>query len=220
MVELRDPDVFLDVCTQRDYLSPDGARPIRAAASVAANVKRMMAFARWAHVPTLSCVELHRFDEVRGRPNPTCVAGTAGQQKLSCSVLPRRVVLESDNFLCVPLDIFQRYQQAIVTKPARDPFANPKLDRLLTELPVGRFVLFGVALETNLRLLALGLLLRHRRVTLVSDACGCWNESDAEMTIRQLSAKGCELVTTGEFIEQSMQKQRPRSIRMRPRNVA
>lgn len=220
VVDAREPDVFLDVCTQRDFLSPDGARPIRNPLLVAGNIKRLMAFARCLRVPTLSCVELHRFDEVRGRPNPVCVAGTRGQQKLTCSVLPRRVVLESDNFLCVPLDIFHRYQQAIVTKSPRDPFANPKLDRLLTELPARRFVLFGVALETNLRLLSLGLLLRHRRVTLISDACGYWNDSDADMTLRQLSAKGCELLTAREFIDQGLNKRGTRHVRLRHRSVA
>lgn len=220
MVQLRESEVFLDVCTQRDYLAPDGARRISNAGVVAQNLKHLMAFSRWANIPTLSCVEVHRFDEVRGRPNPACVLGTPGLQKLACSVLPRRVVLESDNFLCVPLDIFKHYQQAILVKTQRDPFANPKLDRLLTELPTTRFVLFGVALESNLRLLSLGLLLRHRSVTLISDACGYWTEGDADMTLRQLAAKGCQLLTTHEFLEQNIRRFTTRPIRLRPRSVA
>lgn len=222
MVELRDLEVFLDVCTQQDYLAVEGARPVRNLPSVRANLKRLMAYARWARVPTVSCVEHHRFDEVRGRPNPTCVAGTHGQQKLSCSVLPRRVVIESDNYLCVPLDVFKEYQQAILTQLQRDPFSNPKLDRLLTELPVSRFVLLGVGLETNMRLLALGLLLRHRAVTVITDASGFWNDSDAEMTVRQLSAKGCHMLSTNEYLANRIPHVRPKSgpLRMRPRHVA
>lgn len=222
MVELRDLEVFLDVCTQQDYLGVGGARPVRNLPSVRANLKRLMAYARWARVPTVSCVEHHRFDEVRGRPNPACVAGTFGQQKLNCSVLPRRVVIESDNYLCVPLDVFKQYQQAILTQLQRDPFANPKLDRLLTELPVSRFVLLGVGLETNIRLLALGLLLRHRAVTVISDASGFWNDSDAEMTVRQLAAKGCTILSTNEYLAQRVPLVRPKAgpIRLRPRHVA
>ena len=220
MVEGRSSDVLLDVCTQRDYLAPEGARPAMNAATVADNLKHLIALARWARIPTLSCVEVHHYDQVRGTPNPACVAGTFGQQKMPFSFLPRRVVVESDNFLCVSLDLFARYQQAILTKTHRDPFTNPKLDRLLTELPANRFVLFGVSLENTLRLLSLGLLLRHRRVTLITDACAYYNEGDADMTLRQLAAKGCELVTTQQFVQSSFDRFRVRNTRPRRRHVA
>ena len=220
MVELRDHDVFLDICTQMDYLAQSGARPAQNADAVARNLKHLMALARWARVPVISCVDIQRMDEVRGLPNPTCVLGTPGQRKYTFSLLQNNITVHSDNSLCVSLDILKRHQQAILAKTHQDPFTNPKLDRLLTELPVGRFVLFGVALEHSLRLLALGLLLRHRRVTIVTDACGYWNENEAEMTLRQLSAKGCELLTANEFIERSLARYRTLGNRPRRRTVA
>ena len=75
---------------------------------------------------------------MRGLRNPHCVLGTLGQQKLRFTLLPRRVVVESDNRLCVSLDLLTRFQQAILSKRHRDPFTNPKLDRLLTEMPTQR----------------------------------------------------------------------------------
>lgn len=201
MCSARRVDVFVDMCTQRDYLAPGGARPTLNADQVVRNLKHLMACARWANIPTLSCVDVRRPMDVRGLPTPSCVLGTPGQEKLTCTLLPNRVQIESDNCLCVALDVLQRYQQAILTKEHRDPFTNPKFDRLLTEMPARRFIIFGVALETAVRLVSLGLLLRHRRVAVVQDACAWWSAEDGEMALRQLAAKGCELVTTAQVVE-------------------
>jgi len=214
---LHKSDVFLDVCTQRDYLLSGGARVCVNAADVLANLKRLMAFARWEKVPTLSCVEGRRPDEVRGIPNPDCVLGTPGQQKIGFTLLPSRTVVESNNSLAVPLDILEHTQQAILIKRHRDPFTNPKLDRLLTEMPARRFVVFGVPLESSIRLLILGLLLRLRKVTLVADACGYWSPNEAEMALRHLSAKGCEIVTTEQLIQTTINQRRP-MVRVRTRH--
>lgn len=193
-------DVLLDVCTQRDYLTPDGARPTRNAGQTLVNLKRIMALARWAKVPTLSCIDLRRPGEVC-TDKPVCVEGTRGQEKISFSLLPDHVTIEPDNCLSVPLDVLDAHQQVIVAKGSRDPFANPKLDRLLTEMPAPRFVLFGVALEETIRQLALGLMLRHREIVVVVDACAYWDDREAAMVQRQLSAKGCAMLTTQQFLD-------------------
>jgi nicotinamidase-related amidase len=214
-------DVFIDVCTQRDYLSPEGSRRTINSEAITANVKHLMALARWAKVPTLSCVDACRPHDALGVPNPSCVLGTAGQEKIAYSLLPDHVVIESDNCLCVSLDLLQRHQQAILIKRHRDPFTNPKLDRLLTELPARRLVVFGVALETSIRLLVLGLLLRHRRATVVTDACGFWNGNEADMTLRQLAAKGCQMQSTHQVVEtQLCSGKQLGCLGWRPRSVA
>jgi nicotinamidase-related amidase len=150
------------------------------------------------------------------------VLGTDGQQKVPFSLLPDRIWVDSDNCLCVSLEILQRHQQVILVKEHRDPFTNPKLDRLLTELPIRRFVVFGVSLENSVRLAALGLLLRHRRVAVVHDACGWWNAEDGAMALRQLTAKGCELVSTQQLVESNLNQYRRNGHlrRYRPRSVA
>jgi len=210
-------DVFVDVCTQRDYLSSDGARPTANAGTVQQNVKHLMAFARWAKIPTISCVDARRPDTVRGVPHPHCVLGTPGQRKITFSVLPDHVTIESDNLLCISLEILQQHQQAILIKQHRDPFTNPKLDRLLTEVPTQHFTVFGVALEASIRLLVLGLLLRHRHATVIHDACGFWNPSEADMALRQLAAKGCEIRSTHEVIRERLTQLRV-GARNRPRH--
>lgn len=204
MSSARKVDVFVDLCTQRDYLLHHGAQPVLNAPQMLPRLKHLMAYARWAAVPTLSCVEVRRPADVRGLPHPSCVLGTAGQMKLACTLLPERKHVESDNCLCISLDILQSHQQVVLCKEHRDPFTNPKLDRLLTELPARRFVVFGVSLESTVRLLSLGLLLRHRRVAVIHDACGWWNAEDGEMALRQLAAKGCEIIGSDQYIDAAL----------------
>lgn len=194
-------ELFVDVCTQRDYLHPDGLRPSHNLLPLRRNLKRMMAYARWLKIPTLSCVESRRAKDVLGTACSDCILGTSGQRKPTYTLMPSRVVIDTDNTPSVGLDLFEQQQQAILIKSHRDPFANPKFDRLLTELPVERYVLFGVALEESIRLLALGLLLRNRDVTIVADACGYWSAEDADMALRQLSAKNTRIVTTRQYLE-------------------
>ncbi len=220
MRTLRPTDIFVDMCTQRDYLSPDGASPCINIAQVRPNLKRLMALARWSKTPVISCVDLRRPHDVLGLSHTDCVAGTDGQAKLARTLLPCRTCIDSDNFLCISLSAFESSQQLIFTKTHRDPFTNPKLDRMLTELPGQRFVVFGAGLECSLRLLALGLLLRGRRITVVEDACGYWHTDEAQMTLRQFGAKGCELVTTRLLIDQSLAALRPLVMDRRRRSVA
>lgn len=208
-------DVFVDVCTQLDYLADDGARRMNNAVDVLPALRRLMAVARWEKLPTISCIDARSPDEVRGVQNPACVVGSRGQAKLPCTLLPARSVVESDNCLCIPLDLLDRHQQIIFVKRHRDPFTNPKLDRILTEMLARRFVVFGLPLETSVRLMVLGLLLRSRRVALVRDACGFWNEPEADMTLRQLEAKGCEILDSDSYTRHTL-RQRNVAYRGRP----
>lgn len=218
MRSVRAADIFVDMCTQRDYLASDGAQPALNAEPVRSNLKRLMALARWTKIPILSCVDARRPQDVRGLPNSACVLGTPGQRKLSFSLLPSRVQVEGDNCLCVSLNLLNEYQQAILAKEHRDPFTNPKFDRLLTELPSRRLIVFGMSLETSVRLLALGLMLRDRPVVLVHDACGWWDAEEGEMTLRQLAAKGCQLLSTRQVIESALSlDQSPRAHLLRRR---
>lgn len=200
MPNLSKRDVFVDLCIQREYLADNGTRRCRNADQVAVNVKHIMAFARLAKVPVLSCVDVNCGNRIGAEFVSILSREAPRQQKAAFTLLPDHIVVESDNSLSMPLDVLKRYQQAIFTKVHRDPFTNPKLDRLLTEMPARCFVVFGIPLETSLRILVLGLLRRHRRVILLKDTCGYWNRQEAEMALRQLAVKGCGVVTASEYL--------------------
>ncbi|RMF76908.1 MAG: isochorismatase family protein [Planctomycetota bacterium] len=197
----RASDVFVDLCVQREYVGRNGGHPCANAATVARNLKHLMAFARWTKTPVLSCIDRCDYGQLAEPPDAAPEPHRHPDlRKPTFTVLPRHIVIESDNFLCVPLNLFHTYQQAIFTKIHRDPFTNPKLDRLLTELPARRFVVFGLPLESSLRILALGLLRRGRDVVVIEDACGYWREQEARMVLRQLAVKGCRIASTCEFL--------------------
>jgi nicotinamidase-related amidase len=193
-------DVFVDVCIQREYLTRNGQPPCHNADQVARHAKHLMAFARFAKVPVLSCVDVSRGNRIGSEFVSVVSQAAPHKRKAAFTLLPHYTVVESDNSLAVSLDLLRQYQQAIFTKIHRDPFTNPKFDRMLTEMPVRRFIVFGIPLETSLRILVLGLLRRKRKVTLLADACGYWNRQEAEMTLRQLTIKGCKLVSANDFL--------------------
>jgi nicotinamidase-related amidase len=144
----------------------------------------------------VSCIESHRPSEpINGFPLH-CIDGTQGQRKPEFTKLEPRILIEADNSLALPPDIMHSYRQIIFRKRARDVLGNPKTDRFLTQLQSDEFILFGVGLERAIRGLALGLLSRHKCVTVVADACGMWSHADADLVIRQLTAKGITMITT------------------------
>ncbi len=81
------------------------------------------------------------------------------------------------------MDLFSVHQQVIFRKRQDDLLGNPKADRFLTQLPTGEYILFGIGIECSIRVLALGLLARHRRVTVITDACGYWDKGKADLGV-------------------------------------
>jgi hypothetical protein len=109
-----------------------------------------------------------------------------------------------DNTLCCPCDLFKRYQQVIFRKRTDDLLSNPKADCFLNLLKTDEFILFGVGLESSVKALALALRARGRRTRIVVDACGYWNKSAADLALRQVVAKGVELITVRELLNRKL----------------
>ncbi len=169
-------------------------------AAVISNIRALMGWAREQEVPVVSCIQAFRpTDDLNGCPRH-CIDGTPGQKKMPFTLLSKRVLIKADNSYAVPIDLMQQHHQVIFRKRTEDLLANPKADRLLNDLQPDRFILFGVGLETWIRLLALGLMIRQKRMCVVSDACGYWNPVAADLTLRQLEAKGVQIAKTQELI--------------------
>lgn len=191
--------VLIDVATQRDFLVTGAPLPVADRTGIAPRIRALMAWGRAKRLPVISCIEAYRpSDDFNGKPRH-CVDGTPGQQKMPYTLLPERMLLEADNSFSVPIDVLKRCRQVIFRKRTDDLLANPKAERLVNELNPDRFVIFGVGLETWIRLLALGLMVRKKRVTVVGDACGYWDPVAADLTLRQLEAKGILIARTEEL---------------------
>ncbi len=192
--------VLIDACTQNDFLEPGAIMQVRNRLGLLGNLHKVFAWARSANVPVVSCIESHRPTEA-GQGCPLhCIDDTHGQRKPGFSLIEPRILIEADNTLSLPPNLMTSYRQILFRKRARDILGNPKADRFLTSLQAEEFVLFGVGLERTIRNLALGLLARHKNVSVVSDTCGFWSPPDAELVLRQLAAKGIRLLTAEELI--------------------
>lgn len=201
--------VAVDLNTQRDFCHPGGAYPVANLETFLPALQRTVEWVGRQEVPIVSSFDSHRKWEVDREGIPRhCVDGSEGQRKLEFTLMPPWRMVEGDNTLWAPIDIFTTCRQVIFRKRTRDFFANPKADRFLTQLPALEYVIFGLAIETSVKNVALGLIARHRRVRVVADACGYWNKSEADLALRQIEAKGAQILTSAELVGQSVERRR------------
>jgi nicotinamidase-related amidase len=125
-----------------------------------------------------------------------CIDGTEGQKKVSYTLLNNRVSFPADGNTDLPRDMLRRYKQVILHKRCVDPFDEPRIDRLLSELQAAEFILIGATAEGAVRATALGLLQRDKRVIVVLDAVGAHDSNEARLAFRKMEAKGAKLIET------------------------
>jgi nicotinamidase-related amidase len=204
------PCVLVDVNTQLDFLDVEGTCPVTNREILIPELRRTIAWAKRNHVPVISAIDCHRPEEVRHVQYPRhCLDGTPGQKKIGFTLFGSYVMIEGDNTLSVPIDLFRKHQQVIFRKRTADFFLNPKADRFITQLPAAEYMVMGLGMEGAVRAIALGLLSRNKRVTVVHDACGYFDASEADLATRLLEAKGAELISVADLLRRKL----PRPIR-------
>ncbi len=191
---IRRRQILVDVDTQRDFLLAGGKACIRNHRRVLAHIRRVMAWARVNHVPVISTAEVYPSNG-NGNGHP-CIDGTEGQRKVRYTLVGNRVSFAADGSMDLPGDMLRVYHQVILHKRCQDPFAEPRIERLLSELRASEFILIGATAEGAVLAMALGLLQRGKPVTIVTDAVGVWNRADADMAFRKVEAKGARLIET------------------------
>ncbi|OHB65180.1 MAG: hypothetical protein A2168_03615 [Planctomycetes bacterium RBG_13_50_24] len=188
-------NLLIDVDTQKDFLLPTGRACVRNQAEVLTNIRRVMAWARRGKVPVISTAEVY--------PNNNgcseisyCLEGTDGQKKVPCTLLNDRVSFPADNTNALPADVLLAYRQVILHKRCIDPFDEPRIERLLSEVEADEFILIGAGTEYAVRATALGLLHRGKKVSIIVDALGSHNKREAKLALRKMQAKGARLIMT------------------------
>ncbi|MFH1719979.1 MAG: cysteine hydrolase [Planctomycetota bacterium] len=190
--------LLLDIDTQRDFLLAAGNACIPNHAQVLANIRRVMAWARRENVPIISTAEVHRNDNGAGEV-ARCIEGTPGQRKIPYTLLGNRLSFPADDRNALPADLLQAHRQVILHKRCVDPFEEPRIDRLLSEIQADEFVLIGAGTEGAVQATALGLLRRGKNVRVVVDALGSHNGRMANLALRKMKAKGAKLTDTRHF---------------------
>lgn len=195
LIRSRRKYILVDVDTQKDFLLAEGKVCTRNHRRVLANIRRMMAWARYKNVPIISTCKVN--------PNNNglsaikyCLDGSEGQKKISYTLVEDRINFSADGKGDFPRDILRTYRQIILHKRSVDPFEEPTIERLLSEVMSGEFIVIGSCVEGAVIAVTLGLLHRGKKVTVVVDAVGSHNKREAVMAIRKLKAKGARLIET------------------------
>lgn len=197
--------VVVDLNTQHDFCHPNGARPVENVRDLIPALRHVVAWTKRNGAPMVSSVESHRpVDSLDDRAPSYCVDGTPGQRKIDFTLLDPCTFVQVDNTLCCAVDLFNRYQQVVFRKRTDDLLSNPKADRFFNLVGTTEFILVGVALEESVKALALGLLAREKRVTVIADACGYWSQGTADLAVRQLTAKGAKIITVAGLLRRKL----------------
>jgi nicotinamidase-related amidase len=195
LLKSRRRQILVDINTQRDFLLADGTACIRNHRRVLSNVRRMMAWARNRNIQIISTCEVHSNNN-GGNGAHYCIDGTEGQKKIRYTLRSNRVSFAAENNTDLPADLLRRYRQIIFHKRCVDPFDEPRIERLLSEVRADNFVLIGATAEGAVKATALGLLQRGKKVSVVVDAVGTLDRREAELAFRKMKAKGAKLVET------------------------
>jgi nicotinamidase-related amidase len=167
----------------------------------------MMAWARSRNIPVISTCQVNIINNNGGSEFDYCLDATEGQKKVSYTLLSRRVNFAADNSTDLPVDILRRYRQIVFHKRCIDPFAEPRIERLLTELKAEEFILIGALAEEAVMATALGLLQRGKKVSVTVDAVGSRDNYEGKLAFRKMEAKGARLVETKKLAGTSHLKQ-------------
>jgi nicotinamidase-related amidase len=198
LIKKRRKWILVDINTQKDFFFAGGNLCIRNHRRVLANVRRVMAWARHNGVRVISTCEVY--------PNHNgiseagyCIDGTKGQKKIRYTLLSNRASYPADSSTDLPSNILRQYRQIILHKRCVDPFDEPRIERLLSEVRADNFILIGASAEGSVKATALGLLQRGKKVSVVIDAVGLLNKREAKLAFRKMRAKGARLIETKDI---------------------
>lgn len=195
LFRIRRRQVLIDVGTQKDFFLAEGKACIRNHRRVLSNLRRVVAWARLKHIPVISTCDIYPNNNGASAIN-YCLDGTQGQKKIHYTLLNNHISFPADGNTDLPRDMLRRYRQVILYKRCIDPFSEPRIDRLLTELHASEFLLVGANAEDAVQAMALGLLQRGKKVSIIVDAVGSGDKKRAELAFRKMKAKGAKLIET------------------------
>jgi nicotinamidase-related amidase len=193
LTKSRRNQVLIDVNTQNDFFQDGGKARVANLRRVLSHIRRIIAFARVKKIPVISINEVHPDNN---GADGFCLDGTDGLRKIGYTLLSNRAIFAADTSTDLPVDLLYRYRQIILYKRCMDPFDEPRIDRLLSEIRANEFVVIGACAEGAIEATALGLLQRGKRVSVVEDAVGTRDKQKAGHALRKISARGANLIDT------------------------
>ncbi|HTV83243.1 MAG TPA: isochorismatase family cysteine hydrolase [Acidobacteriaceae bacterium] len=192
--------IFWDVDTQVDFLSPGGKLYVPGSEAIVPTLQRLTQWAAEHQVLVVASADAHHADDPELRQwSPHCLVGTAGQQKIPETSLPRQIILPNRR-TDIPADL-SAWQQLVLEKQELDVFTNPNAGPLVAQLGRPDVVLYGVVTELCVERAARNLLQRGCRVTLVEDAVAALDSGEARQCLDGLIEQGGRLASASRIID-------------------
>ncbi len=207
--------VILDLNSQRDLLSTEGAYPIFQAEKLHDPLKKLFTLAHRSHIPVVS-TRLRNLiaPGQRGNNRLICNPNTAGYEKMPFTQMRRKTEWPLDCGTSLPVEGFRTVQQFVFDLPSLNLFESPRLDRLLSESTFEVILVVGMPVEWTVRTAVLGLLARRHKVAMVSDAIGMWDPYEGDMALRQIESKNIEWLTVEQVGERFGAQNKSRATRL------
>jgi nicotinamidase/pyrazinamidase len=186
--------VFVDIDTQRDFLEPTGALYVAGSAEILTNLERLTSFATGHGIRILATACSHHPDDAELKIFPPhCIAGTAGQERVSATACSDSIVLDVDDRLTGDLPA-----HLTLWKRELDVFGRPDADLLFARYGLNHptFVVYGVATDYCVRAAVEGLLQRNCRVAIVVDAVRAIDYSAETAILGDFARRGVLLTVT------------------------
>lgn len=197
LIKLKRRRVLLNIDAQKDFFLADGNACIRNHRRVLMNIRRINAWARVHSVRTISTALINTSGHLEHQDY--CIDGSDGATILNYTRRNRCISYSADGYADLRKDVFENFDQIILEKRTSNPFNEPRVDRLLSELAVDEIIVVGALAEHAVFETVLGLLQRGKKVTVVSDATGSRDKDQAEMALKKMEAKGAKMIETKDL---------------------
>ncbi len=191
--------VFIDIDTQLDFINPSGALYVNGAADIVSNLKKLTEYGIKNDIPIISTQDTHTPDDPEFKDFPPhCVSGTHGHKKINETIVNDTLKV---NVIDSEIILQYKYKNWCFLKTELDVFSHPLFERFIEKYINYTIVIYGVATEYCIRLVAKGLLDRKYSIILVEDAIRGVSEDAAEKTMKELKMNSALLRKTAEIIK-------------------
>jgi len=182
----REKFILLDINTIQRYLKIKGEHHVRRCNKMINRIKEIFTWTKNNKVPVISIIPEDTHEE--------------RYKKFEGSLMKDIGIFQADNSTDLPIPRFE-HNQLIFHNRVEDPFEEPKIDRMLSELGNRTIVLMGIS--KSIIPMVLGLLKREKRVLILEDATRFPSLSTEEINMakKKLRTKGAKITTTKIFLE-------------------
>jgi nicotinamidase/pyrazinamidase len=205
--------VFWEVDAQADFMLPGGKLYVPGAEKLIPNIERLVAAAVESGSLLVSSGDAHpEGDPEFERFPPHCLRGTPGARIIAEGLAANFCTIANDVSRPLPAHVLS-FPQVIFEKQTLDVFDNPHASALVDRLPAdAEYLVYGVVTEYCVKCAAKGLLARHRKVAIVTDAIEALDTAAGRATLGELQSLGARLVSTEQAVAAVAVKTQPASI--------